>query len=161
MHITVRQWVRRQVQDHKLWGRRVVEIGAYNVNGGVRDLFESPWWGMDLRSGPGVDFVGDAELGIVPPFDPEVVLCLEVLEHSFHPWRILDNVGYILGEGGYFLLSCRGFDERGSWAVHPEPVDLLRFGDGVLAQWLTEAGFRSVSQERDPEGPGWLILARK
>jgi 23S rRNA G2069 N7-methylase RlmK/C1962 C5-methylase RlmI len=41
-------------------GARVLEIGSYDVNGGIRHLFRgaSDYVGVDLDHGPGVDRVG-------------------------------------------------------------------------------------------------------
>jgi hypothetical protein len=41
-------------------GARVLEMGSYNVNGSVRDMFAlaGRYVGVDLVEGPGVDLVG-------------------------------------------------------------------------------------------------------
>ena len=64
----------------------LVDLGARDFNGGVRDLFPdaASYVGVDLAPGAGVDVVADApptgaQAGEPPP---ETVVCCEVLEHA-------------------------------------------------------------------------------
>ena len=64
--------------------RWVVELGARDLNGTVRDLFPSArgYTGVDLVAGPGVDVVADAADWRPREPAPDLVVCCEVLEHT-------------------------------------------------------------------------------
>ena len=63
MHHEVREEVRRFVEKHVVamgGDLRIADIGAYDVNGNLRGLFQRPGWvytGFDMASGPNVDAV--------------------------------------------------------------------------------------------------------
>lgn len=64
----------------------VLDVGGRNINGTPRGRFHAKSWTVvDLHEADDVDVVGDiTELGLVDVAD--VVLCLEVLEHT-PAWR--------------------------------------------------------------------------
>jgi SAM-dependent methyltransferase len=91
--------------------RCVVELGSYNVNGSVRDLFAgAAYTGVDLRPGPGVDVVGDATdprivlwfLGNVP----DCVVTTETLEHATDPGAVVRNAHGMLAPGGLLIVTA-------------------------------------------------------
>lgn len=84
-----------------------LEIGSRDVNGNCREYFPTvnSWYGIDLRDGPNVDEVADAETWVpIQTFD--LVLCTEVLEHAKNPRAIVDVVYEALDPGGYFIMTC-------------------------------------------------------
>lgn len=102
MHEETREWVATHAEGE--WSR-VLEIGGRDLNGSVRDLFPgSFYWCIDLYDGPGVDEGADATLWKAPePFD--LVLCLEVFEHT-PQWReILRTCAESLKPGGRCVLT--------------------------------------------------------
>lgn len=159
MHQSVRDYVARMVTEHDLLGRSVLEVGSYNVNGTVRDLFTGTYIGMDVVPGPGVDMVADIEdtiaMMMLGPFD--VVVSTEMLEHTLRPERALRNMSRLTGPRGVLLVTCRGYDQRGCWEVH-HPPDRWRLSDGVLRELLHQ-WWHVVDVEADPDGPGWLVFA--
>lgn len=105
MHAEVRAFVRTSCAGE--YGR-VVEFGSLDVNGGVRDLVaHQAWWGLDLLPGPGVDQVGDCR-DYYPLSPADLVLCLEVLEHSDDAAGICEAAGRVLAPGGLFVMTCAG-----------------------------------------------------
>ncbi|EIC91871.1 hypothetical protein IMCC13023_03500 [Candidatus Aquiluna sp. IMCC13023] len=102
---------------------RILEIGSYNVNGGVRALFEGvkEYVGVDLVSGPGVDLVSPGhqvseELG---PFD--LVIATEVFEHDANWSLTLEKMITLLRPGGTCIVTCAstGRPEHGTERTTP------------------------------------------
>lgn len=87
----------------------VIEIGSYNVNGSVRDHFESPiqYIGVDWRPGSSVDMVCFAhDLKICERFD--AVISASMLEHDRHWEKSLRNMVDLMKDDGILLLSWGG-----------------------------------------------------
>lgn len=154
-------WVGSLVDRYGLAARACLEVGSLDVNGSVRDLFCGPYIGVDVQDGPGVDVIADAEnLAPVRGVWP-VIVSTEMLEHCRRPWQAIAEMGRLLADGGRLLLSCRGYDERGCWPPHEDPVDLWRFSARALVIMCADAGLTVVGCVRDPDGPGWLLEATK
>lgn len=89
----------------------VYEVGAYNVNGRVRDIVPQTfreWVGFDLLAGPDVQHVGDAvdTLPGLPGCD--VMVSAEVLEH-YDGWDTLVAVMCdAVKPDGWVLITCAG-----------------------------------------------------
>jgi len=63
--------------------------------------------GFDIKSGPGIDVVGDAHH---LPFENEkfdVILCTEVLEHLHSPEIAISEMERVLKKGGKLILTTR------------------------------------------------------
>lgn len=74
----------KRLRPEVFCGKRVLEIGSFNINGGVRHLFEDcRYVGIDWRQGPGVDKVC---FGHQWDHAVDVVVCTNTLEHDKH-WR--------------------------------------------------------------------------
>jgi predicted SAM-dependent methyltransferase len=86
--------------------KRIIEFGSRDVNGNVRDLLPkgAEYIGVDSLPGPNVDVVADAA-GYEPPWHPDLVLCLNTLEHAPLAPIIIGNAWRILAAGGSLLLS--------------------------------------------------------
>lgn len=93
-------------------------------------------YGTDLVDGPEVDFVVDFEaprdvihqaFAAVPSFGS--ILCFNVLEHTFEPIRILDNLFSLLEPGGTCILVTPA-----RWPLHNYPIDCWR----ILPSFYTE-----------------------
>lgn len=71
----------------------VLEIGSYNVNGSIRQYFETPkrYIGVDLIEGPGVDIVSNgAAVSFHEYFD--LVISTECFEHAPNFCDIFENM---------------------------------------------------------------------
>ena len=84
----------------------VLEFGACNINGSVRDVYTAKSWvGLDAVEGNGVDIVADAATW-ADDSRYDIVICAEVFEHT-PDWRqIIDNAYRHLVPGGMFVASC-------------------------------------------------------
>lgn len=125
MHAEAQDFV--QEQAARLSPRFVVEIGAYNVNGGVRHLFPNcRYVGVDVRPGPDVDVVADGALWR-PDAEPDVVVCCETLEHvpPEKQRAIVDNAYGMLASHGTLILTA---------ATEPRKPHSIDGGDLVLPE---------------------------
>jgi len=131
MHDAVREWVAAWCLDRF---DRVIEIGARDINGGVRDLIDTACYiGVDLEPGPGVDLVQDARTtkGVY-----DLVLCLEVLEHDPDPVGLIETLGRLCTPGGLVVATAGG---RGREPHSAHDGGVLR--DGEHYGNLTETHF--------------------
>lgn len=147
MHDAAMSFLRRQIAtlgDTSAW--RVLEIGAYDVNGSPCTLLAdqvAAYLGLDRRPGPGVDLVADAgAYDGAGAFD--LVVCTEVLEHTA-PEPVLQCAWRALRPGGRLLLTAAG-PERIPHSVDGGPlapgeyyqaVDDLDLGDLLVAIGFT------------------------
>ena len=104
MHEAVRQYVRASLPS--TYGE-VIDVGSLDINGGVRDLLDpsAKYIGVDAQEGAGVDVVADfTTYTHSTPVD--LILCLEVLEHT-PKWReIVAAAARNLRPGGTLILTC-------------------------------------------------------
>jgi len=116
----------------------VFEFGSLQVPGqegfaDLRPLFaDREYVGADLREGPGVDRIMDAQKTDLPSDSVGVVLLLDTLEHVEAPREAIGEAHRILDSGGVLLLStvmC--------FPIHDFPSDYWRF---------TPAGLRHLLQ---------------
>lgn len=160
MHAEVVRWVKSHLPDSP---GRVVEFGSRDANGNVRDLLTGEYVGVDLCDGPNVDVVADASVVELDPAD--VVLCLEVLEHTPIPHLIVENAYRTLKPGGRLILTCAG-QGRTPHGQHgaSRPVDGEHYRNidaGHLRRWLTFYGFENVVVERGRNGGDIYVVADK
>lgn len=89
---------------------RVVELGAYDMNGSPREVFgpvARAYVGVDHRPGPGVDVVSLAHAyAPAQPFD--VAVCCQVLEHDPYWPLTVANMAWLLRDGGVAIVTCAG-----------------------------------------------------
>jgi SAM-dependent methyltransferase len=149
--------------------RWVVELGALDFNGSVRDLFPSArgYTGVDLVAGPGVDVVADAADWRPLPHAPapDLVVCCEVLEHTPHPEAVVRNAAAMLAPGGRLVVTAAAPHRAPHSAVDGGP---LRPGEhyrnvapDALVGWLTLAGCALEAFEEHPDRGDVYALARK
>jgi hypothetical protein len=103
---------------------RTLEIGSFDVNGGVADLFEN-YTGTDMRAGPGVDVVVNSH-DIVDVFGPrrfDTIVWLESAEHDEAFWLTMENINQLIKPAGYLIVSAPTI----SYPNHMFPEDFWRF----------------------------------
>ena len=129
MHASVLDFVTRALGRDEVAGKRILEVGALDVNGSCRpyvtSLKPAEYIGTDRRRGKRVDVVVAADQ-LVRRFTPDsfdVVLCTETLEHVQN-WRLaVWNMATVLRTDGLLVLTTRapGFPR------HDHPADYWRF----------------------------------
>jgi SAM-dependent methyltransferase len=105
---------------------QVVEIGSQNVNGGLRDIFQTPhtnFVGLDFVEGHGVDRVLDDPYEIPLTSDSvDVILCSSVLEHCELFWLLFLEMVRVIKPGGLIYINVPS-----NGKFHRHPVDCWRF----------------------------------
>jgi SAM-dependent methyltransferase len=141
----------------------VLEIGSFLVPGqeaiaDLRGLFPGKsYTGLDIRPGPGVDLVADAEA--LPQADASVgtVLCLNTLEHVPRFWRVFDEIGRVLRPDGALLVSCPFY-----FHIHRFPKDYWRFTPEALELLLEDYPSKLLGWHGPPKRPSsvWALAFR-
>lgn len=161
MHQSPYDFVTRVLGREEVEGKRVLEVGALDVNGSVRpyvtSLKPAEYIGTDRRKGRRVDRVIPAacliEVYGCDAFD--LVLCLETMEHIAQ-WRVaLFNMLSVLRTGGLYVMTTRsdGFPR------HEHPDDHWRWD---LREFGYLGRFGDVLElSDDPAAPGLFLVWRK
>lgn len=154
-------WGLNVVDRYNLAGTATVELGAYNVNGTLRQFLEtegSRYVGVDQFPGPGVDHVGRvADLPDTWHGDFQTVVCTEMLEHDLTFWISLSKALNLLSPGGMLLLSTCG----NGFPRHDYPADYYRFSTDALAALLQWVGFEVLDTAELQGQPTVTAVARK
>lgn len=138
---------------------RVLEVGSYNVNGSVRDLFPdvAEYVGIDIEDGPGVDMVlssHDLHMHWQDWFD--VVLCCEMLEHDTDPRATIEQIYGVLKPGGFALVTARG----NGFQFH-NPPDRWRFLPDGFQALFDAVGFHVQAIVEDWQAPGLFAIVER
>ncbi len=137
----------------------VLEVGSHNVNGGVRELFDTESYvGLDLSEGEGVDIVVSGhEYKSDVLFD--VSISCECFEHNPHYQETLENMIAHTKDEGIVIFSCAttGRPEHGTSRTDPN----LSPGTSSLG-WdyyknLTEKDFLNLQEHLY----GWYYFENK
>jgi len=125
MHDTAYEIGRLFFQGYVTDGDFILDIGSMDVNGSLRDFRPagSPYFGVDLSAGRGVDVVVTTNAQL--PFPAEIfdiVVSTSCLEHDAMFWMTFLEMCRVLKEGGYLYLNA---PSRG--AYHQYPIDAWRF----------------------------------
>lgn len=145
----------------EIQGKKVLEVGSYNVNGGLRPLIESwypsEYWGVDIVEGPGVDLVCPAE-NLINEFGKEsfdLVISTEMLEHVKDWKTVINNLKCVCKKGGLLILTTRSY----GYPYHPSPTDFWRFEKSDMR--LIFSDFEILKIEDDIEFPGVFVKLKK
>jgi SAM-dependent methyltransferase len=145
----VRRWLDER---HDQCRAPVLEVGSYDVNGNVRDLFPEPYLGMDMREGPGVDLVAnvlDKHYEFTNRF--MTIVCVETLEHVTEPWVAVENMARWLAPEGVILVTIPFMLEK-----HDHPSDYWRMTDSGLWHLFERVGLNIIGVEmRKTHTMGW------
>jgi SAM-dependent methyltransferase len=155
--------VRAVVETFPLPGP-VLEIGSYQVEGqeeiaDLRSLFPgTPYLGVDLRPGPGVDEIADVESLPYPDGSFGTVLALNTFEHVRRFWRGFEEVRRVLRPDGALLVTAPFY-----FHVHDYPSDYWRFTPEALEVLLEDYPQRLVGRQGPPKRPSsvWALAFRE
>lgn len=162
MHAEAYQFVQQTVADISMRGKKVLEIGSYNINGSVRPLFSgaAEYVGIDPRMGPGVDLTFAAA-----DYDGEqrfhIVVCCETLEHAPDPEGVIGCAERALKPGGLFILTAAG-EERTPHGVNGGPLNGEHYQNITrtdLRGWLK--GWADVHITTNPDAGDIYAVATK
>lgn len=110
-------------------GKKVLEVGARNVNGSVRPIIEAlnpeSYLGVDIQEGDGVDQICNIH-SLAPVFGEAsfaVVLCMETLEHVQYWQFAVSNLKAVLKPDGILIISMPVPGVK----YHGYPNDFWRF----------------------------------
>lgn len=155
MHASAMAWMSTQIKQFGLYNKKVLEMGSFNVNGSVRELFTGDYLGIDIREGDGVDQVLDASSlpeELSNSFD--VVVSTEMLEHC-EDWRaVINSMKDAISNKGRILLTTRG----PGFGRHEYPGDYWRFTPEHMAEIFADM---RTKIESDWEHPGVFVMAWK
>jgi len=154
-------FVATKLRKQDVAGKRVLEVGSYDVNGSLRKLIGSwrpaEYTGVDIQEGPSVDLVCDAEklLDIFPEESFDVVFSTELLEHVLNPKIVVSNIKRLCKRNGIILLTTRSY----GFHFHPYPYDFWRFERPDMEELFSDCQITDL--EEDFESPGVLVKVEK
>lgn len=127
-------------------GRRVLEIGSYDVNGSIRQFFSSSHYvGVDLIEGPGVDLSCAGDLVDHPDDSYDLTVSCECFEHNPRWREAFLNMLRLTKPGGILMFTCatRGRLEHGTARTSPSASPGTLSAGWNYYQNLTARDFRS------------------
>lgn len=151
----------RHLSPELVQGKRVIDVGACDFNGSIRPLVESwnpsEYLGVDIIAGPCVDEVCSAD-DLLAKFGPnsfDIVLSIEMLEHSRFWKQSISNMKHICKPGGQLILTTRSL----GYPCHGYPNDFWRFGVEDMKEIFSD--FEIVEVQSDYQAPGVFVSASK
>jgi len=145
------KWGARNLSDAEVRGKRVLEVGSYEVNGSLRYVIEllrpAEYVGVDIEKGPGVDMVCRAEeltrrFG-KESFDMVVSTC--ALEH-IRPWKeAVSNIKNVCRSDGIMLIIVPS-----EWPFHQHPSDFWRYSREDVSRIFSDCDIISIEEIRCP-----------
>ena len=151
----------RNLGPAEIAGKRVLEVGARDVNGSLRPALEilgpAEYMGVDIAPGRGVDVLCPVE-DLLERFGEErfdVVVSTELLEHV-RDWRVgVSNLKRVCAPGGLLLVTTRSY----GFPPHGWPHDFWRFEVDDFRRVFDDCELLAL--EADYEAPGVFLKARK
>jgi SAM-dependent methyltransferase len=142
-----------------LEGATVLDIGAQNINGSLKDVCPQSmkYVGVDSAQGTGVDVVLENTYKL--PFDDdsvEIVVSSSCFEHCQMFWVLYLEIMRVLKPSGLFYLNAPS-----NGAYHRYPVDCWRFYPDcgmALVNWGGRSGLNNAVLESyisNPHMEGW------
>lgn len=164
MHAEAYEWIS---QFHTAKPISVIEFGARDLNGSIRNLFPNadPYKTLDILPGEGVSIVADAGTW-EPDREYHMVICAETFEHAVN-WASICRVAYkSLKSGGKFIVTTAGPGRHIHSGIDGHmrlfPFEHYANVPGYeLQRVLTETGFRDIVVDTQPDPPDTRAVATK
>lgn len=127
---------------------KVIEIGAQNINGSIRDFCpdQFDYLGVDFVAGAGVDLVLDDPYSFpLESGSVDIVLSSSCFEHSEMFWLLFLEIMRVLKPHGLFYLNAPANGQ-----FHRYPVDCWRFypdSGKALISWAKRNGMNPALLE--------------
>lgn len=129
MHGTVLQFIAQCLTAEVIRGKRVLEVGSFDINGSPREvvapLGPGEYVGIDISPGKGVDLVCDA-CQLEAAFGSnsfDVVISAEMLEHVEDWAQVVSQMKRVTRPSGKLCVTTRS----PGFPYHPYPLDCWRF----------------------------------
>lgn len=142
-------------------GRRVLEVGARNVNGSVRPIIEAlhpqSYLGIDIEMGDGVDEICDV-MALTDRFGEDafdLVVSTELVEHVRDWRRAFNNMKRVLRADGVIVVTTRS----PGFKIHGYPFDYWRYEREDMRRIF--ADFTILALDDDRVAPGVFVKASK
>lgn len=156
----IQHWVETIARPLIKYPGKVLEVGALNINGTVRQFFPDAelYVGTDMEAGPNVDIVLDnsrlMEMFIGARFD--TIIACEVLEHDIMFWQTLFYLRTLLADDGYLIITTPTF----GFPLHRFPRDYWRFGEDAYREiFFTEMNILDLRHLDNQAGKGISLAA--
>lgn len=127
---------------------RVVDVGAMDVNGSYRPLFDGwEYVGVDIAEGKNVDIVMTDEYSIpLPDKWADLVISGQCIEHVRNPFKLVAEMARILS-GALILVAPH--HQR----IHRYPIDTFRYNPDGMRALIEEAGLICADAFLGPAQP--------
>ncbi len=107
------------------------------------------------------NIVGNAEnlKEIIKDETQDLVMAVELLEHTQHFWDVINEIIRICKIGGYIFITCPSFN----YPKHEYPIDLWRIGPNALTSFFPTSNFKTIKLEKegDKESPRRILILVK
>jgi SAM-dependent methyltransferase len=96
---------------------------------------------LDIKKFENVDIVVDAEImsSVLGHNSYDYIVACKMLEHTPHPWKVIEEISKVLKPGGILYLSVPWI-----FPVHAEPYDFFRFSIFALKSLVKDAGLLEI-----------------
>ena len=136
---------------------KVLDVGCGLIP--YRNLFhpQAEYHGLEIdqarhRNNPNVKYLYDGKLFPIPDKSYDIVLCSQVLEHSFEPKLLLSEIFRVLKPGGFLYLTIPFI-----WPEHEQPFDSQRYTSFGLTYQLQSNNYTVLSVYKLSRGPLCLM----
>ena len=144
-------------------GKKVLDVGSFNVNGTYADLFVNhSYTGCDIAPGDNVDIVMPSEYDIpVENESYDVLVTGNTMEHVKQIWTWVLELDRVLKKDGYVCLTvpCAIHEHRhpvDCWRVLPDGLEVL------FKDWMKSNGGGNYEiLKNEARGNDTCFLARK
>lgn len=128
------------MEKHKT-EQKILDLGS--CRGPYRHLFPNALT-LDIDASAKPDIVADAhDMHMLKSGEFEVILCTEMLEHLYNPFKGIEEMARVLKPGGKLILTTRFV-----YPIHESPHDYFRFTKYGL-QKLLEPYFTQIEIEEE------------